>query len=202
MKHLITILMLIMSATVLASVQDISKEEYLKLLKQNETTFSEVRPGMRTEFYETFNIYTDDIKTDTCEVNGEAVIVATSSTHYLVYFKEEIKRECEFHDKGKIIERLNWRKIHTIEDEDNFINNLTQYKIQRIDNELVRMIGKIKYPDSSDEMPFSKIIDLKKSQFTSVLLFSDSETKYIKYWNDEVDPSSIDIRKFLNVAIN
>ena len=194
--------MLTMSATILASVQDLTKEEYLDILKENKATFLEVRPGMRTEFFKSFNIYANDIKADTCEVKGEAIIMATSSTHYLVYYTEEIRHECEFYDKGQIREGLSWRKIHTVEDEDTFItNNLTQYTIQRINNKLVRIIGKIKYPDSA-EMPFVKIISLKESQFTSVLFFDDSDSNYSQYWNDEGDPSSIDIRKLLNVVIN
>lgn len=199
MKKLITLLMLSMSATIFASVQDLTKEEYLGLLKENEETFLEVRPGMKTEFFESYSISTEDDKAHFCEVRAEEVVMATSPSHYLVYYKEEMMKNCAFLIKGTTRERLSWRKIHTVEAEDKFItNNLTQYKIQQIDDELVRIIGKVKYPDSTVELPYAKIKNLKKSQVSSIQFFDDSESKYVQYWIEEVDPSSIDIRNLLN----
>ncbi len=199
MKKIITLLMLSLSATLLASVQDLTKEEYLGLLKENEATFLEIRPGMKTEFFETYSIYTEDDKTDICEVRAEEVVMATSPTHYLVYYKEEMMRDCDMYSKGTTRERLSWRKVHTVEAEDNFITkHLTQYKIQQIDDELVRIIGKVKYQGSTVEQPYAKIRNLKKSQFSSIQFFDDSESKYVQYWIEEVDPTSIDIRNLLN----
>jgi len=198
MKKLITLLMLSMSATLLASVQDLTKEEYLEILKENEATYLEVLPGMKTEYFESFSIYTDNVKTDVCDVRSEEVIMANSPTHYLVYYKEEIMRDCDFYTKGTIRERLSWRKIWTVKDEDNFITKyLTQYKIQRIDDELVRIIGKVKYQNSTIEQPYAKIRNVKQSQFASVQYFDDSDSKYVQYLIEEVDPSKIDIRELI-----
>jgi hypothetical protein len=188
-----------LTTTFATEVKHLTKDEYLTLIGQNSFAYEEVTPGMTIEYSDNLRVYTDNVLTATCAQSGEDTVMATNSTHYLVYRKITKDSDCDSYKKGEVTEFLTWRKIKTVEQEETFIiNDLSNHRITQLNENTILITGTVKGYLTGEKVPFKQLLRLGVSQFRSTDHLEEDDYRYTLFWVSEVEPTSIEISHLLN----
>jgi hypothetical protein len=187
-----------LTATFAAEVRYLTKDEYISLMRQNVSVYEEVSLGTTIKFTDTFTTYTNEVLTATCFPSGQATVMATTLTHYLVYNRLTMNTDCDLVTDGETVEFLSWRKIMTIEDHELFINNeLFDETITQLNEDTILITGKTTDTETSKRITYKKVIRLGFSQFSATVHVEEGDYKYTNYGSWTLDTRKIDISHLL-----
>lgn len=155
-KTLIAITILMASV---ASAGEITKEQLVKMYKDNEAAYMTITPGMTADYHNT-------VKGDEeCSTLSKEVVVAVNPFKYLVYTKDTNLTECTGSTKGESKEYLEWRNVDEIElsTDEVFIYK----KITARDN-FVKIEVEVTGTEGRQNETIVAYVDVTQSQFYSV----------------------------------